>query len=380
MNTEYICKMLAILNHDKINVLINKKGYLVSTNKLSNYDLVQEHVDLMLANNYALISQKHNELTDKLIMFLQDAKISHYLSSQNILSYSIIKVDIDYIINIMFKGFNYIIIGEKVVLTRTFNSEEEASIYLNSLYSKKKNVKDLFAKFNLQFILVFNIITKNSEQQFIIDTTYNKIINSYALNKCIDDNLMDFDNDTLILGVTVCDDWRMKKNAILESKMFLLNNVYPNFNDIKVRLCDYNGNFIDEFGEILLNIGYSLSENENIEETKLNNHLNAINTENKTQKNNFIDEHKTLNKELHCLEEAYNYYISNKISPTVHINKDLTKHIKVHDLEYINKIKVNAADDYNNFLLKLESYNDFDFKINIIHEKINFYYDEVIPF
>lgn len=380
MNNEYILKMLSILEHKDVIKSLNKKGYIISVNKLSNYEFIKKQIDIILKDNYTLIGNKINELVTKLIDFLEDSKVSYYLNSKKIMAYSLIKIDIDYVLNKLFSNFSFEIIKDKVFLSKKFNSEKEVNLFLDSLSSKKDNIQELFKKFNLKYMLVFNLSYDKFKKQFIMDCSSNEKINSYVLTECIDDNLIDFSNDTLILGVVANDDWKIKKASIIESKPFLLDSIYTNFSDIKVKLCDFRGNFIDEFGEMLLNIGYNLRENENIEETKPNNHLNAINAENKTQNNSFIDEHKILNKELHCLEEAYNYYISNKTSPTVHINADLTKDIKTHDIDYINKIKVNAASDYNDFLLKLESYNDFNFKINIINEKINCYYNEVIPF
>lgn len=380
MINDYVLKMLSILEHTDTIKALNKKGYLISINKLNNYESIKDQINIILKDNYALINNRINELLDKLINFLKDSKTSYYLNSKEIISYSLIKIDIDYILNKLFSDFSFEVIKGKVFLSKKFNSETEVNLFIDSLSSKKDNIQQLLKKFNLKYMLVFNLSCDNFQTKYVMDCSSNEEINSYVLAECIDDNLIDFNSDTLILGVIANSDWKLKKASIIEAKPFLLDSIYTNFNDIKVKLCDFKGNFIEEIGEILLNLGYSLEANNDVEEIKLNNYSNIISTKNEVQKDTFIDKSKLLDTELNYLKEAYNYYISNKISPIVHINEDLTKDIKTHDIEYINKIKTNASDDYNDFLLKLESYNDFNFKINIINEKINYYYNEVIPF
>lgn len=362
MNKEYLCKMLALLEHKEINSIINNKNsYLVVVSKLSNYDEYKEHIETLLNENYALISNNVNNLSTKLIHFLKDIKIQEYLKSKNIITYSLIYVDIDYLIQKLFPGWRYEIFDKKVMIYNDFNFQYEADLYYDSLTSKKKSIEELCHRFNLKYLLVFTLNTINTKNFIIDTTTHGNLIEKYALES-INDNLIDFEDDVVVLGVTADESWKLKKTAIINSKEFLLQNVYSNFSDLKVTLCDYEGKFLDELGETLVEVGYILSPDKPVEK---NNNDKLINKTDICKKDNVVvkeDYSSICVEKIKSLNDIYNKFMTYLKSGVIFLTEDL-------------KIDRNKTEEYKikDVPLKVKKHQK---KFNLLLDEINTIYNK----
>lgn len=354
--------MLALLEHKEINSIINNKNsYLVVVSKLSNYDEYKEHIETLLNENYALISNNVNNLSTKLIHFLKDIKIQEYLKSKNIITYSLIYVDIDYLIQKLFPGWRYEIFDKKVMIYNDFNFQYEADLYYDSLTSKKKSIEELCHRFNLKYLLVFTLNTINTKNFIIDTTTHGNLIEKYALES-INDNLIDFEDDVVVLGVTADESWKLKKTAIINSKEFLLQNVYSNFSDLKVTLCDYEGKFLDELGETLVEVGYILSPDKPVEE---NNNDKLINKTDICKKDNVVvkeDYSSICVEKIKSLNDIYNKFMTYLKSGVIFLTEDL-------------KIDRNKTEEYKikDVPLKVKKHQK---KFNLLLDEINTIYNK----
>lgn len=375
--------MLAVSSHDKIKKIINKKGYLISEKKLSNYDKYKGNIDSLLNSNYEIISNDIDKLSDKAILFLKNPKVLEHLRVNDITSYSITKINANYIIDKMFNGFKYEIIGEKIDLNRHFNSPSQAEDYINTITNKKNSIKLLFNQFNLKYILVFNISHSGGHaKQIIIDTSYSDYIGLYAVNECINEELLDFDNDTLIVGIKATNNWQLKRTAISESKNFILSNAYPNFTDIKTKLCDPKGEFLDDVGETLIEIGFVISETDDIPLEKNTDVIEEkpIMLETVSNKHK-LSEEDTYNKAIDELNKAFNLYMSYKLSPIVNIDENFKPNINKYTIEEKRKIELDIKNCLNKFMETLNNAeNPLLFKLDIINNKIDELYNEMVPF
>lgn len=385
MNKEYILKMLAILEHDKIISAINKKGYLVTSKKLNNHAEYKNNIDSLLRDNYNTISNEVAKLSDKAIMFLESPKVLTHLRENDIILYSIIKIDINYIINKIFKGFKYEIIEDKVELSKNFNSSHDAQKYVASLADKRDSIQSLFKQFNLKYILVFNISAESFFDQVVIDTSSNGSIGVYAIQHCIDEELLDFEDDTLVVGVKATNNWKLKRTAILESKKFILNNAYPNFSNIKVKLCAPDGSFLDELGENLISIGYSITSSYNKEDNKIVNKTETIakkvNSEYTTVTSAKETDETKYTSYIEELDKVFDSYLIYKLSSKVYIDDNLKKIILEHTIDEKNNIKSIVKQEFDEFKNKLDTGKEpLSEKLNIIKNKIDELYREMIPF
>ena len=136
----------------------------------------------------------------------------------------------------------------------------------------------------------------------------------------------------------------------------------------------YEDKELDDVSNVLLELGFRIEKEPIKKEEPKEIKDVPVNLKPFKETNNIA-----LDRALLDLEKAFNDYISLKTDSIVCIADDLTKsyiHLKTEEIE---EIKETSQKEYNDFISKLESINEYDTKISLINTQIEKYY-ELIPF